>query len=111
MRASEVANPRPDDQLIVDGQTFVVQGEPERAAASQGKTYDSNASWAGNLPSIAGGAIQEKAMEPWKGTPKPAMTGNKPAMTATKPSTSSAKPAGGSCCQPSSTAKKPTTKK
>jgi hypothetical protein len=30
VRASEVANPRPDDQLIVDGQTFVVQGEPER---------------------------------------------------------------------------------
>ena len=28
--ASDVANPRPDDQLIVDGQTFVVQGEPER---------------------------------------------------------------------------------
>ena len=50
-------------------------------------------------------------MEPWKGTPKPAMTGNKPGMTAGKPSTSSAKPAGGSCCQPPSTAKKPTTKK
>jgi hypothetical protein len=31
-------------------------------------------------------------------------------MTANKPSTSPAKPAGG-CCQPSSTAKKPTTKK
>ena len=30
LRASEVASPRPDDQLIVDGQTFVVQGEPER---------------------------------------------------------------------------------
>jgi hypothetical protein len=30
LRASEVANPRPDDQLIVDGQTFVIQGEPER---------------------------------------------------------------------------------
>jgi hypothetical protein len=30
VRASEIANPRPDDQLIVDGQTFVVQGEPER---------------------------------------------------------------------------------
>ena len=58
-----------------------------------------------------GGAIQEKAMEPWKGTPKPAMTATKPAMTGTKPSTSSAKPAGGSCCQPSSTAKKPMTKK
>ena len=58
-----------------------------------------------------GGAIQEKAMEPWKGTPKPAMTATKPATTGTKPSTSPAKPAGGSCCQPSSTAKKPTTKK
>ena len=58
-----------------------------------------------------GGAIQEKAMEPWKGTPKPAMTATKPAMTGTKPSTSSAKLAEGSCCQPSSTAKKPTTKK
>jgi hypothetical protein len=30
VRASEVANLRPDDQLIVNGQTFVVQGEPER---------------------------------------------------------------------------------
>jgi hypothetical protein len=30
LRVSEVANPRPDDQLIVDGQTFVIQGEPER---------------------------------------------------------------------------------
>jgi hypothetical protein len=30
LRASEVAKPRPGDQLIVDGQSFVVQGEPER---------------------------------------------------------------------------------
>jgi hypothetical protein len=30
LRASEVANPRPDDQLTLDGQMFVVQGEPER---------------------------------------------------------------------------------
>jgi hypothetical protein len=31
VRVSEVANPRPpDDQLVVDGQTFVIQGEPER---------------------------------------------------------------------------------
>jgi hypothetical protein len=30
LRASDVANPRPDDQLIVDGETFVIQGEPER---------------------------------------------------------------------------------
>jgi hypothetical protein len=30
LRASEVANPRPDDQLIVEDQTFVIQGEPER---------------------------------------------------------------------------------
>jgi hypothetical protein len=30
LRASEVASPRPHDQLIVDGQTFVIQGEPER---------------------------------------------------------------------------------
>jgi len=30
LRASEVASPHPGDQLIVDGQTFVVQGEPER---------------------------------------------------------------------------------
>jgi hypothetical protein len=30
VRASDVASPRPDDQLIVDGQTFVIQGEPER---------------------------------------------------------------------------------
>jgi hypothetical protein len=30
VRANEVASPRPGDQLVVDGQTFVVQGEPER---------------------------------------------------------------------------------
>jgi hypothetical protein len=30
VRASEVANPRPDDQLTVGGETFSVQGEPER---------------------------------------------------------------------------------
>jgi hypothetical protein len=30
VRASEVVNPRPDDQLTVDGQTLVIQGEPER---------------------------------------------------------------------------------
>jgi hypothetical protein len=30
VRASEVASPRPDDRLVVDGQTFVIQGEPER---------------------------------------------------------------------------------
>jgi hypothetical protein len=62
-----------------------------------------------SLPSIPGGAIEEKAMEPWKGSPKPAMTSNKPAMTGNKPSTSSAKPAQSSGGQPS--AKKPTTKK
>ena len=30
LRASEVANPRPSDQLTVGGDTFVIQGEPER---------------------------------------------------------------------------------
>ncbi|MGH6921464.1 MAG: head-tail joining protein [Geminicoccaceae bacterium] len=30
LRASEVAEPRQGDQLIVDGETFVVQGKPER---------------------------------------------------------------------------------
>jgi hypothetical protein len=30
LRASEVANPQPNDQLTVAGDTFVVQGEPER---------------------------------------------------------------------------------
>jgi hypothetical protein len=30
LRASEVASPRPGDQLTVGGETFVVQGEPER---------------------------------------------------------------------------------
>lgn len=30
VRASEVADPRPDDQLTVVGEAFVVQGEPER---------------------------------------------------------------------------------
>ena len=30
VRASEVESPRPGDQLVVAGETFVVQGEPER---------------------------------------------------------------------------------
>jgi hypothetical protein len=30
VRASEVAKPRPGDQLTVGGDTFVIQGEPER---------------------------------------------------------------------------------
>jgi hypothetical protein len=30
VRVIEVASPRPDDQLIVDGKTFIIQGEPER---------------------------------------------------------------------------------
>jgi hypothetical protein len=30
LRASEVADPRPGDQLTVGSETFVVQGEPER---------------------------------------------------------------------------------
>jgi hypothetical protein len=30
VRASEVASPRPGDQLTVGAETFVVQGEPER---------------------------------------------------------------------------------
>jgi hypothetical protein len=30
VRESEVANPRPGDQLTIGGVTFVVQGEPER---------------------------------------------------------------------------------
>ena len=30
LRASDVANPRPGDQLTAGGETFVVQGEPER---------------------------------------------------------------------------------
>ena len=30
VRASEIASPRPGDQLTVGGETFVVQGEPER---------------------------------------------------------------------------------
>ena len=30
VRASEVVNPRPQDQLTIGGETFVVQGEPER---------------------------------------------------------------------------------
>jgi len=30
VRASEVANPRPGDQLAVDGETFIIQGEPAR---------------------------------------------------------------------------------
>jgi hypothetical protein len=30
LRASDVASPRPDDQLNVGGEAFVIQGEPER---------------------------------------------------------------------------------
>jgi hypothetical protein len=30
VRASEVVNPRPDDQLTIGGETFSVQGEPQR---------------------------------------------------------------------------------
>jgi hypothetical protein len=30
LRAIEVASPRPGDQLALDGETFIVQGEPER---------------------------------------------------------------------------------
>jgi hypothetical protein len=30
LRASEVANPRSGDQLLLDGETFLVQGEPDR---------------------------------------------------------------------------------
>ena len=30
LRASEVASPRPGDQLTVGGDAFVIQGEPER---------------------------------------------------------------------------------
>jgi hypothetical protein len=30
VRASEVANPRPNDQLTVGSDTLVIQGEPER---------------------------------------------------------------------------------
>jgi hypothetical protein len=30
VRASDIANPRPDDQLTVGGDNFVVQGGPER---------------------------------------------------------------------------------
>jgi hypothetical protein len=30
VRVSEVASPRPVDQLTLDGQAFIVQGEPER---------------------------------------------------------------------------------
>jgi hypothetical protein len=30
VRVGEVANPRPGDQLTIGGETFVIQGEPER---------------------------------------------------------------------------------
>jgi hypothetical protein len=79
--------------------------------ASQRKSYRRNASWVANLPPMTGGSVQEKAMEPWKGTPKPAMAGNKPAMTGNKPSTSPVKPTQSSCCPPAPSAKKPTSKK
>lgn len=30
LRVAEVAEPRPDDRIVVDGEAFVVQGEPLR---------------------------------------------------------------------------------
>jgi hypothetical protein len=30
VRASDIANPHPGDQLSVDGESFIVQGEPEQ---------------------------------------------------------------------------------
>ena len=30
LRAVEVANPRPGDRLVLDGESFVIQGEPVR---------------------------------------------------------------------------------
>jgi hypothetical protein len=33
VRASEFASSRPGDQLALDGETLIVQGEPERQAA------------------------------------------------------------------------------
>jgi hypothetical protein len=30
VRASEVAAPRPGDRLVIDGTTYIVQGEPQR---------------------------------------------------------------------------------
>ena len=30
VRAAEVANPRPGDRIVINGETFVVQGEPVR---------------------------------------------------------------------------------
>jgi hypothetical protein len=35
LRASEVATPCPGDQLTVGGETFVIQGEPERRDPDQ----------------------------------------------------------------------------
>jgi hypothetical protein len=35
LRASEVANPRPNDQFLLGSETFVVQGEPERRDPDQ----------------------------------------------------------------------------
>jgi hypothetical protein len=35
LRASEVGSPRPGDQLTVGGETFVVQGDPERPDPDQ----------------------------------------------------------------------------
>jgi hypothetical protein len=35
VQASEVANPHPGDQLTMGGETFIVQGEPERRDPDQ----------------------------------------------------------------------------
>ena len=34
VRVAEVADPRPGDRLVIDGEAFVVQGEPVRDPAS-----------------------------------------------------------------------------
>ena len=35
LRASEIASPRPGNELTVVGETFVIQGEPERRDPDQ----------------------------------------------------------------------------
>ena len=35
VRGSEIANPRPGDQLTIGAETFVIQGEPERRDPDQ----------------------------------------------------------------------------
>jgi hypothetical protein len=45
LRVSEVASPRPGDRLVLDGEPFVVQGEPARDRERLVWTLDVRPTW------------------------------------------------------------------